>query len=110
MIQVVRSTLEVDVNRAVMHGNSTCVDPHGEWDSARLSIFPMITIQSNPSIATTQDHGRAWSLWTGGLYIQGNYKGKTQGGRREQVVASTGNRDIQVVAKAGLTVFVFILN
>jgi hypothetical protein len=32
-----------------------------------------------PFIATTQDHGRAWSLWTGGLYIQ-------------------------VVAKAGLTI------
>jgi hypothetical protein len=53
-----------------------------------------------------QDHGRAWSLWTGGLYIQVNYIGKTQGGRREQVVASTGCRYIQVVAKAGLTVLV----
>jgi hypothetical protein len=63
-------------------------------------------IQSNLSIATTQDHGRAWSLWTGGLYIQVNYIGKTQGGRREQVVASTGNRYIQVVAKAGLAVII----
>jgi hypothetical protein len=62
------------------------------------------TLQSNLSIATTQDHGRAWSLWTGGFYIQVNYIGKTQGGRREQVVASTGGRYIQVVAKAGLTV------
>jgi hypothetical protein len=60
-------------------------------------------IQSNLSIATTQDHGRAWSLWTGGLYVQVNYIGKTQGGRREQVVANTGGRYIQVVAKAGLT-------
>jgi hypothetical protein len=41
-----------------------------------------------------------WSLYTGKLY-------KTQGGRREQVVASTGGRYIQVVAKAGLTVHVF---
>jgi hypothetical protein len=63
------------------------------------------TLQSNLSIATTQDHGRAWTLWTGGLYIQVNYKRKTQGGRQEQVVASTGDRCIQVVAKAGLTVF-----
>jgi hypothetical protein len=61
-------------------------------------------IQSNLSIATTQDHGRVWSLWTGGLYIQVKYIGKTQGGRREQVVVSTGGRYIQVVAKAGLTV------
>jgi hypothetical protein len=35
-----------------------------------------------------------------------NYIGKTQVGRREQVVASTGGRYIQVVAKAGLTVYV----
>jgi hypothetical protein len=59
-------------------------------------------IPSNLSIVTTQDHGRAWSLWAGGLYIQVNYIGKTQGGRQEQVVAS--NRYIQVIAKAGLTV------
>jgi hypothetical protein len=38
------------------------------------------------------------------LVLPVNYIGKTQGGRREQVVASTGNRYIQVVAKAGLTV------
>jgi hypothetical protein len=63
-------------------------------------------VQSNLSVATTQDHGRAWSLWTGGLYIQVNYIRKTQGDRREQVVASTGDRYIQVVAKAGLTVLV----
>jgi hypothetical protein len=36
--------------------------------------------------------------------MQVNFIGKTQGGRREQVVASTGGRYIQVVAKAGLTV------
>jgi hypothetical protein len=55
------------------------------------------------------DHARSWtslvvmdrwSLYTGKLYL-----GKTQGGRREQVVASTGYRYIQVVAKAGLTVY-----
>jgi hypothetical protein len=63
-----------------------------------------LKIQSDLSIATTQDHGRAWSLWTGGLYIRVNYIGNTQGGRREQVVDSTGGRYIQVVAKAGLTV------
>jgi hypothetical protein len=70
-----------------------------------FSLSLTIYIQSNLSIAATQDHGRAWSLWTGGLYIQVNYIGKTQGGRREQVVASTGGRYIQVVAKAGLTVY-----
>jgi hypothetical protein len=62
-------------------------------------------MQSNLSITTTQDHGQASSLWTGGLYIQVNYIGKTHGGRREQVVASTDCHYIQVVAKAGLTVF-----
>jgi hypothetical protein len=72
-----------------------------------FSISILLHVQSNPlSIATTQDHGRAWLLWTGGLYIQVNYIGNTQGGRREQVVASTGCRYIQVVAKAGLTVHI----
>jgi cephalosporin-C deacetylase-like acetyl esterase len=50
------------------------------------------------------DHARSWTSlvvmdrWS----IQVNYIGKTQGGRREHVVASTGNRYIQVVAKADL--------
>jgi hypothetical protein len=39
-----------------------------------------------------------WSLYTGKLYRE------NARGRREQVVASTGGRYIQVVAKAGLTV------
>jgi hypothetical protein len=65
-------------------------------------------LQSNLSIATTQDHGQAWLLWTGGLYIQVNYIGKTLGGRREQVVASTGNRYMQVVAGRFDCIFFFI--
>jgi hypothetical protein len=51
------------------------------------------------------DHARSLVSLVGmDRYIQVNYIGKTQGGRREQVVASTGGRYMQVVAKAGLTV------
>jgi hypothetical protein len=45
-----------------------------------------------------------WSLYTGKLYRE-NARGST----RTRVVASTGNRYIQVVAKAGLTVHVIII-
>jgi hypothetical protein len=40
-----------------------------------------------------------WSLYTGKLYRE------NARGRREHVVANAGGRHIQVVAKAGLTVF-----
>jgi hypothetical protein len=45
-----------------------CYACGGSW-ICYFSILKILTIQSNLSIATMQDHGRAWSLWTGGRYI-----------------------------------------